>query len=83
MLEGPVSVRSNMRTKSPGRTCMCIADTPMLAWRSCHSPGNEAGGASCCAGSCSSGTSPATALATQAVVAIRRRMKGLGLGMAD
>jgi len=78
-LEGPVSVRSNIRTKSPGSSCMCIAETPMLAWRSCHSPWNDEDGV---VGSCDGASSAPAALAMQLAIRRRWRSKDLGLGMA-
>jgi hypothetical protein len=37
-LERPKLVRSKMMTRSLCRSCMCIADTPMLRCRSPHLP---------------------------------------------
>ncbi|THU63215.1 hypothetical protein C4D60_Mb01t13380 [Musa balbisiana] len=41
-LEGPKSVRSKTMTRSLDNSCMCIADTPMLGWRSSHCPPPDA-----------------------------------------
>lgn len=38
MFDRPKSVRSKVRRRLPGRSCMCMATMPMLSERSRHSP---------------------------------------------
>ncbi|KAJ0577980.1 hypothetical protein HanIR_Chr05g0242251 [Helianthus annuus] len=39
MFEGPKSVRSKITTRSLGRSCMCMAEMPMVWWRRDQWPG--------------------------------------------